>query len=144
MELSCHKWGRATRNSCVSPYYILLCLYFFITAGIQGPRGFDGIGHPGNQGIPGKPGPPGDPGKRGHTGIPGVCDVSMCYQTYNLREHYSKGPNVWWRRSMGAALPNTPKCFEEAIYCTEMWLLLTPLWQSGVENSCTGGRHNFR
>ncbi|KAK9528075.1 hypothetical protein VZT92_014571 [Zoarces viviparus] len=62
--------------------------------GIQGPRGFDGMGHPGNQGIPGKPGPLGEPGKRGHPGIPGVCDVSMCYQTYNLREHYSKGPNV--------------------------------------------------
>ncbi|XP_059182492.1 collagen alpha-1(XXI) chain [Centropristis striata] len=62
--------------------------------GIQGPRGFDGIGHPGNQGIPGKPGPPGDPGKRGNPGLPGVCDASMCYQTYNLREHYSKGPNV--------------------------------------------------
>ncbi|XP_068565560.1 collagen alpha-1(XXI) chain [Cebidichthys violaceus] len=62
--------------------------------GIQGPRGFDGIGHPGNQGIPGKPGPLGEPGKRGHPGLPGVCDVSMCYQTYNLREHYSKGPNV--------------------------------------------------
>ncbi|XP_040921999.1 collagen alpha-1(XXI) chain [Toxotes jaculatrix] len=62
--------------------------------GIQGPRGFDGIGHPGNQGIPGKPGPPGHPGKRGSTGLPGMCDVSMCYQTYNLREHYSKGPNV--------------------------------------------------
>ncbi|XP_070709368.1 collagen alpha-1(XXI) chain [Pempheris klunzingeri] len=62
--------------------------------GIQGPRGFDGIGYPGNQGIPGKPGPPGDPGKQGHQGLPGVCDISMCYQTYNLREHYSKGPNV--------------------------------------------------
>ncbi|XP_068438250.1 collagen alpha-1(XXI) chain [Clinocottus analis] len=62
--------------------------------GIQGPRGFDGIGHPGNQGIPGKPGPLGQPGKRGHPGLSGVCDVSMCYQTYNLREHYSKGPNV--------------------------------------------------
>ncbi|XP_074478203.1 uncharacterized protein LOC141759771 [Sebastes fasciatus] len=63
-------------------------------SGIQGPRGFDGIGHPGNEGIPGKPGPPGDPGKRGNPGLPGVCDASMCYQTYNLREHYSKGPNV--------------------------------------------------
>ncbi|XP_069007862.1 collagen alpha-1(XXI) chain [Embiotoca jacksoni] len=62
--------------------------------GIQGPRGFDGIGHPGNQGIPGKPGPTGDPGKRGGPGLPGVCDISTCYQTYNLREHYSKGPNV--------------------------------------------------
>ncbi|XP_034562017.1 collagen alpha-1(XXI) chain [Notolabrus celidotus] len=62
--------------------------------GIQGPRGFDGVGHPGSQGIPGKPGPPGDPGKRGNSGLPGVCDISMCYQTYNLREHYSKGPNV--------------------------------------------------
>lgn len=69
-------------------------LFFLISAGIQGPRGFDGIGHPGNQGIPGKPGPPGYPGKRGSPGLPGVCDVSMCYQTYNLREHYSKGPNV--------------------------------------------------
>ncbi|XP_060950157.1 collagen alpha-1(XXI) chain-like [Limanda limanda] len=62
--------------------------------GIQGPRGFDGIGHPGNQGIPGKQGPQGDPGKRGSSGPPGVCDISMCYQSYNLREHYSKGPNV--------------------------------------------------
>ncbi|XP_062415065.1 collagen alpha-1(XXI) chain [Pungitius pungitius] len=62
--------------------------------GIQGPRGFDGIGHPGNQGIPGKPGAQGEPGKRGHAGPQGVCDVSICYQTYNLREHYSKGPNV--------------------------------------------------
>ncbi|XP_028289081.1 collagen alpha-1(XXI) chain-like [Parambassis ranga] len=62
--------------------------------GIQGPPGFDGIGHPGNQGIPGKPGPPGDPGKRGSPGVPGVCDLSMCYQSYNLREHYSKGPNI--------------------------------------------------
>ncbi|XP_034718296.1 collagen alpha-1(XXI) chain [Etheostoma cragini] len=62
--------------------------------GIQGPRGFDGIGHPGNQGIPGKPGPPGHPGKRGNPGLPGVCDMSMCYQMYNVREHYSKGPNV--------------------------------------------------
>lgn len=70
-------------------------LFSLTAAGIQGPRGFDGIGHPGNQGIPGKPGPPGDPGKRGNPGLPGVCDISMCYQTYNLREHYSKGPNVW-------------------------------------------------
>ncbi|XP_034094365.1 collagen alpha-1(XXI) chain isoform X3 [Gymnodraco acuticeps] len=62
--------------------------------GIQGPRGFDGIGHPGNEGIPGKPGPPGVLGKRGNPGLPGVCDVSMCYQNYNLREHYSKGPNI--------------------------------------------------
>ncbi|XP_069369209.1 collagen alpha-1(XXI) chain-like [Paralichthys olivaceus] len=62
--------------------------------GIQGPRGFDGIGHPGSQGISGKPGPQGDPGKRGSSGPPGVCDASMCYQTFNLREHYSKGPNV--------------------------------------------------
>nr|XP_040023477.1 collagen alpha-1(XXI) chain isoform X3 [Gasterosteus aculeatus aculeatus] len=62
--------------------------------GIQGSRGFDGIGHPGSQGIPGKPGAQGDPGKRGQAGPPGVCDVSICYQTYNLREHYSKGPNV--------------------------------------------------
>ncbi|XP_034428699.1 collagen alpha-1(XXI) chain [Hippoglossus hippoglossus] len=62
--------------------------------GIQGSRGFDGIGHSGNQGIPGKQGPQGDPGKRGSSGAPGVCDISMCYQTYNLREHYSKGPNV--------------------------------------------------
>lgn len=64
------------------------------TAGIQGPRGFDGMGHPGNEGIPGKPGLPGDHGKRGNPGLPGVCDPSMCYQTYNLREHYSKGPNI--------------------------------------------------
>ncbi|KAM9332581.1 LOW QUALITY PROTEIN: uncharacterized protein KZ484_017656 [Pholidichthys leucotaenia] len=62
--------------------------------GIQGPRGFDGIGHPGSQGIPGKSGPPGDPGKRGSPGPPGVCDISMCYQTYDFREQYSKGPNI--------------------------------------------------
>ncbi|XP_072234891.1 uncharacterized protein [Leuresthes tenuis] len=62
--------------------------------GIQGPRGFDGIGQPGNQGIPGNQGPPGYPGKRGSQGLPGICDLSMCYQTYSLREHYSKGPNV--------------------------------------------------
>ncbi|XP_029314056.1 collagen alpha-1(XXI) chain [Cottoperca gobio] len=62
--------------------------------GIQGPRGFDGIGHPGNEGISGKPGPQGHPGKRGHPGLPGICDVSMCYQNYDLMEHYSKGPNV--------------------------------------------------
>lgn len=62
--------------------------------GIQGPRGFDGIGYPGNQGIPGKPGLPGDPGKQGSPGLPGVCDVTMCYRTYNLRQHYSKGPDV--------------------------------------------------
>ncbi|XP_051910160.1 collagen alpha-1(XXI) chain [Hippocampus zosterae] len=62
--------------------------------GARGPRGFDGIGQPGNQGIPGKPGPPGDPGKRGNPGTPGICDLSVCYQTYNLREHYSKGPNI--------------------------------------------------
>uniref|UniRef100_A0A146QDB9 Collagen alpha-1(XXI) chain n=1 Tax=Fundulus heteroclitus TaxID=8078 RepID=A0A146QDB9_FUNHE len=62
--------------------------------GIQGPRGFDGIGYPGNQGIPGKPGLPGDPGKQGSPGLPGVCDVSMCYRTYSLRQHYNKGPDV--------------------------------------------------
>lgn len=93
MELSCHKWGRSTSYSRF--------LAFFIIAGIQGPRGFDGIGHPGNEGIPGKPGPPGVLGKRGNPGLPGVCDVSMCYQNYNLREHYSKGPNIWWLRSRG-------------------------------------------
>uniref|UniRef100_A0A3P9HBL9 Collagen alpha-1(XXI) chain n=1 Tax=Oryzias latipes TaxID=8090 RepID=A0A3P9HBL9_ORYLA len=62
--------------------------------GIQGPRGFDGIGYPGNHGIPGKPGSPGEPGKRGSPGLPGACDASMCYQAYNLRELYSKGPEV--------------------------------------------------
>lgn len=62
--------------------------------GIQGPRGFDGIGHPGSQGIPGKPGPPGDPGKRGSPGPTGTCDASVCYQTYQQRERYSKGPSV--------------------------------------------------
>ncbi|XP_036073245.1 collagen alpha-1(XXI) chain [Oryzias melastigma] len=62
--------------------------------GIQGPRGFDGIGYPGNHGTPGKPGPPGEPGKRGSPGLPGACDASMCYQAYNLREHYIKGPEV--------------------------------------------------
>ncbi|XP_068604302.1 collagen alpha-1(XXI) chain [Brachionichthys hirsutus] len=63
-------------------------------AGMQGPRGFDGIGHHGNQGIPGKPGQLGEPGKRGDPGLPGVCDVSTCYRSYNLRDYYSKGPNV--------------------------------------------------
>lgn len=66
----------------------------FIT-GASGPRGFDGIGQPGNQGFPGKPGPQGDPGKRGNQGPPGICDISMCYQTYDLGEHYRKGPNMW-------------------------------------------------
>lgn len=80
--------------SCRCVFLLSSILSFLVTAGIQGPRGFDGMGHPGNQGIPGKPGPPGDPGKRGNPGLPGVCDISMCYQTYNLREHYSKGPNV--------------------------------------------------
>ncbi|XP_054893117.1 collagen alpha-1(XXI) chain [Poeciliopsis prolifica] len=62
--------------------------------GIQGPRGFDGIGYPGSQGIQGKPGLRGDPGKQGNPGLPGVCDVSMCYRTYNHRQHYNKGPDV--------------------------------------------------
>ncbi|XP_023181700.1 collagen alpha-1(XXI) chain-like [Xiphophorus maculatus] len=62
--------------------------------GMQGPRGFDGIGYPGSQGIQGKPGLQGDPGKQGIPGLPGVCDVSMCYRTYNHRQHYNKGPDV--------------------------------------------------
>lgn len=78
----------------VTAVFDLDFFFFCITTGIQGPRGFDGIGHAGNQGIPGEPGPSGEPGKRGHPGLPGVCDVSMCYQNYNLREQYSKGPNV--------------------------------------------------
>lgn len=62
--------------------------------GASGPRGLVGFGRPGNQGIQGKPGPPGDPGQRGNAGPPGVCDMSMCYQMYDLREHYRKGPSV--------------------------------------------------
>ncbi|XP_032407972.1 collagen alpha-1(XXI) chain-like [Xiphophorus hellerii] len=62
--------------------------------GMQGPRGFDSIGYPGSQGIQGKPGQQGDPGKQGIPGLPGVCDVSMCYRTYNHRQHYNKGPDV--------------------------------------------------
>ncbi|KAG9276700.1 collagen alpha-1(XXI) chain-like [Astyanax mexicanus] len=62
--------------------------------GIQGPRGSDGIGLPGPPGMPGKSGSPGIPGKRGAPGPAGVCDMSICYQAYNLREdRYSKGPN---------------------------------------------------
>lgn len=78
----------------------LLCHFFVFITGASGPRGFDGIGQPGNQGIPGKPGPQGDPGRWGNPGPPGVCDFSMCYQTYDLREHYQKGPNMWcwWLR----------------------------------------------
>ncbi|XP_045076953.1 collagen alpha-1(XXI) chain-like [Coregonus clupeaformis] len=63
-------------------------------SGVQGPRGSDGIGRPGPQGMPGKSGSPGMPGKQGSSGLPGVCDMSSCYQTYNLRnDPYSKGPN---------------------------------------------------
>ncbi|XP_057179067.1 collagen alpha-1(XXI) chain [Triplophysa rosa] len=62
--------------------------------GMQGPRGSDGIGFPGPPGIPGKSGIPGVPGKQGPPGPAGVCDMSICYQAYNLRgEHYSKGPD---------------------------------------------------
>ncbi|XP_053350878.1 collagen alpha-1(XXI) chain [Clarias gariepinus] len=62
--------------------------------GIQGSHGIDGIGLPGPSGPPGKSGSPGLPGKRGAPGPAGVCDMSICYQAYNLREqHYSKGPN---------------------------------------------------
>ncbi|CDQ67226.1 unnamed protein product [Oncorhynchus mykiss] len=63
-------------------------------SGVQGPRGSDGIGRPGTQGMPGKSGSPGMPGKQGSSGLPGVCDMSSCYQAYNLRnDPYSKGPN---------------------------------------------------
>ncbi|XP_017341298.1 collagen alpha-1(XXI) chain [Ictalurus punctatus] len=62
--------------------------------GIQGLHGTDGIGLPGPPGTPGKTGSPGLPGKRGAPGPAGVCDMSICYAAYNLREeHYSKGPN---------------------------------------------------
>ncbi|KAI4872569.1 hypothetical protein NFI96_022284 [Prochilodus magdalenae] len=62
--------------------------------GIEGPRGSDGIGLPGPPGMPGKSGSPGIPGKRGAQGPAGVCDMSICYQAYNLRDdRYSKGPN---------------------------------------------------
>ncbi|XP_047666682.1 collagen alpha-1(XXI) chain [Tachysurus fulvidraco] len=62
--------------------------------GIEGRSGTDGIGFPGPPGMPGKSGSPGLPGKRGAPGPAGVCDMSICYPAYNLREeHYSKGPN---------------------------------------------------
>ncbi|XP_060776832.1 collagen alpha-1(XXI) chain [Neoarius graeffei] len=62
--------------------------------GIPGLHGTDGIGLPGPPGTPGKSGSPGLPGKRGAPGPAGVCDMSICYPAYNLREeHYSKGPN---------------------------------------------------
>ncbi|XP_026094061.1 collagen alpha-1(XXI) chain-like [Carassius auratus] len=62
--------------------------------GIQGPRGSDGIGIPGPPGITGKSGAPGVPGKQGPPGPAGVCDMSICYQSYDLREErYSKGPD---------------------------------------------------
>ncbi|KAK3571609.1 hypothetical protein QTP86_015342, partial [Hemibagrus guttatus] len=62
--------------------------------GIQGLPGTDGTGLPGPSGTPGKSGSPGIPGKRGAPGPAGVCDMSICYPAYNLREeHYSKGPN---------------------------------------------------
>ncbi|XP_035269109.1 collagen alpha-1(XXI) chain [Anguilla anguilla] len=62
--------------------------------GLQGPHGRDGEGLPGLTGIPGKAGMPGTPGKRGPPGQAGVCDMSVCYQAYNLRENqFSKGPN---------------------------------------------------
>lgn len=115
--------------------------FFLISAGIQGPRGFDGIGHPGNQGIPGKPGPPGDPGKRGSPGLPGMCDISMCYQTYNLREHYSKGPNVWWHSSVGEASVLRKRLY----YCiTDLQTCVGLSFMTEyVENSCTGGRQTL-
>ncbi|XP_067291571.1 collagen alpha-1(XXI) chain [Pseudorasbora parva] len=63
-------------------------------SGIQGPRGSDGIGVPGPPGIAGKSGSPGIPGKPGPPGPSGVCDMSICYQSYNLRDElYSKGPD---------------------------------------------------
>ncbi|XP_046704433.1 collagen alpha-1(XXI) chain isoform X1 [Silurus meridionalis] len=62
--------------------------------GFPGRDGTDGIGLPGPPGAPGKSGFPGLPGKRGAPGPAGVCDMSICYPAYNLREeHYSKGPN---------------------------------------------------
>ncbi|XP_036410946.1 collagen alpha-1(XXI) chain-like [Megalops cyprinoides] len=62
--------------------------------GLQGPRGIDGEGPPGPPGISGKSGMPGVPGKRGPPGPAGVCDMSICYQAYSLRENrFSKGPN---------------------------------------------------
>lgn len=77
-------------NKC----FVSFVLFLFIPLGIQGARGFDGVGYPGSQGIPGKPGPAGIPGKLGIPGLPGVCDLSMCYQTYDVRDSYSKGPNI--------------------------------------------------
>lgn len=68
--------------------------YLLTTTGMQGPHGSDGIGFPGPPGIAGKSGIPGVPGKQGPPGPAGVCDMSICYQAYNLRgEHYSKGPD---------------------------------------------------
>ncbi len=61
---------------------------------MQGPRGSDGIGITGPPGISGKYGTPGIPGKQGPPGPAGVCDMSICYQSYDLRdERYSKGPD---------------------------------------------------
>ncbi|KAK1794918.1 hypothetical protein P4O66_010111 [Electrophorus voltai] len=56
--------------------------------GIQGPHGIDGIGLQGPPGMPGKSGSPGTPGKRGDPGPAGVCDISICYQVYNLRNEH--------------------------------------------------------
>ncbi|KAJ8376531.1 hypothetical protein SKAU_G00071110 [Synaphobranchus kaupii] len=62
--------------------------------GLQGPGGRDGEGLSGPPGFPGKLGMPGTPGKRGPPGPAGLCDMSMCYQAYNLMENqFSKGPN---------------------------------------------------
>uniref|UniRef100_W5MVA0 Collagen alpha-1(XXI) chain n=1 Tax=Lepisosteus oculatus TaxID=7918 RepID=W5MVA0_LEPOC len=62
--------------------------------GAQGPQGRDGEGTPGSPGNEGKPGMPGIPGKRGPPGHPGTCDVTLCYNMYNLRDNrFSKGPN---------------------------------------------------
>uniref|UniRef100_A0A4W4EVR6 VWFA domain-containing protein n=1 Tax=Electrophorus electricus TaxID=8005 RepID=A0A4W4EVR6_ELEEL len=58
------------------------------TTGIQGPHGIDGIGLQGPPGMPGKSGSPGTPGKRGDPGPAGVCDISICYQVYNLRNEH--------------------------------------------------------
>lgn len=77
-------------ESCVS---VRLCIPSTPT-GMQGPHGSDGIGIPGPPGILGKSGAPGIPGKQGPPGPAGVCDMSICYQSYDLRdERYSKGPD---------------------------------------------------
>ncbi|XP_066544814.1 collagen alpha-1(XXI) chain [Amia ocellicauda] len=62
--------------------------------GPHGTQGRDGEGLPGPPGDQGKAGAAGIPGKRGPPGHPGVCDMTLCYNTFELRQNrFSKGPN---------------------------------------------------